>query len=228
MRGRGKGWGALRAENFIIVSRVNIRMNDKNTLMPSVLLLLVIPLIYGTANLDCIKSADCLERMVALIGIPMFTSLFSPEQSCGLYDIVALRPLSFRAVAALRIGISVVGTGVLVVVFEVFMCIWGSTFPFGAYAVRTLAACMALGFAGLLFASVVKSTVAGYLGAFCFYFLVQTGGCDGVFRPVTNGIHPLLIGFLCGTGAAIILFCKPVRGFPFSVSLLNFIKDLLH
>lgn len=186
-------------------------MNYKNTLIPSILLLLVIPLIYGTANLDYIKSADCMERMVALIGIPMFTSLFYPEQSHELYSIVALRQLPFRAVLALRIGISAAGTFVLVMVFEVYMCVCGSTFPFGAYAIRALAACTVLGFTGLLCASVVKNTVAGYLGAFCFYFVVQAKVNDSVFKPVTNGIHPSLILFLCGAGAAILLFCKPVH-----------------
>lgn len=184
-------------------------MNCKNTLIPSILLLLVIPLIYGTANLDYIKSADCLERMVALIGIPMFTSLLYREQSHDLYSIVALRPFPFRAFVALRIGISVAGTFVLVMVFEVYMCICGSTFPFGVYAVRAFAACTALGFAGLLCASVAKNTVAGYLGAFCFYLVAQAGIGDSVFKPVTNGIHPLLIVFLCSAGAAILLFCKP-------------------
>lgn len=196
----------MRTENFLTVLWANIRMNYKNTLIPSLLLLLVIPLIYGTANLDGIKSADCLERRVALIGIPMFTSLFYREQSHDLYSMVALRPFPFRAVMALRIGISTAGTFVLVMAFEIYMCVCGSTFPFGAYAVRALAACMSLGFAGLFCASVVKNTVAGYLGAFCFYFVIQAGAGDSVFRPVIYGIHPLLLVYLSGIGAAIILF----------------------
>ena len=66
-----------------------------------------------------------------------------------------------------------------------------------------------LGFAGLLCASLAKNTVAVYLGAFCFYFVVQAGVGDSVFKPVTNGIHPLLILSLNGVGAAFFLFCKP-------------------
>ena len=113
-----------------------------------------------------------------------------------------------QAVAALRIGISMAGTFVLVMTFEVYMCARGCHFLFGVCAVRAFAACMMLGFAGLLCASVAKNTVTGYLGAFSFYFLVQTGACDSVFKPVTNGIHPLLIIFLSGAGAAILLFCN--------------------
>lgn len=199
----------MRTENFLTVLWDNVRMNYKNTFIPSILLLMVIPLIYGTANLDCIKSADCLERMVALIGIPMFTSLFCREQSHDLYDMVALRRLSFRVVAALRIGISMAGTFALVMAFEIYMRTCGSIFPMGVYAVRAFVACMVSGFAGLLCASVVKSTIAGYLGAFCFCFVVQAGTGDSMFKPVTNGIHPLLVLFLCSAGAASLLFCKP-------------------
>lgn len=199
----------MRTENFLTVLGANVRMNYKNTLIPSILLLLVIPLLYGTADLDCIKSADCLERMVALVGIPMFTSLFYREQSHELYDMVALRLFSFRVVAALRIGISMAGTFVLVMVFEIYMRSCGSIFPMGAYAVRTLAACMGPGVAGLFCASVAKSTAVGYLGAFCFCFVVQAGPGDSIFKPVTNGIHPLLVLFLCSAGAAGLLFCKP-------------------
>lgn len=199
----------MKTENFLTVLWVNVRMNYKNTFIPSILLLSVIPLIYGTANLDGIKSADCLERMVALVGIPMFTSLFCREQSHDLYGMVALRPLSFRVVAALRIGISMASAFALVLVFAIYMRACGSIFPMGVYAVRAFAACMALGFAGLLCASVVKSTVAGYLGAFCYYFVVQAGTGDSMLKPVTNGIHPLLVLFVCSAAAASLLFCKP-------------------
>ena len=199
----------MRTENFLTVLRANIRMNYKNTLIPSILLLLIIPLIYGTANLDYIESADCLERMVALTGIPMLTSLFYREQSHDLYSMIELRPFPFRVVAALRIGISMAGTFVLVVVFEIYMRTCGSNFMFGVYAVRAFTACTVLGVAGLLCASVAKNTVAGYFGAFCFYFVEQAGVCDSVFKPVTNGIHPLLILILSGAGVAILLFCGP-------------------
>ena len=108
--------------------------------------------------------------------------------------------------AALRIGISMAGTFVLVMVFEIYMCARGCNLQFGVYAVRTFAACTVLGFAGLLCASLAKNMVAGYLGAFCFYFVVQAGAGASVFKPVTNGIHPLLILSLSGAGAALLLF----------------------
>lgn len=134
----------------------------------------------------------------------MFTPLLYRERSEDLYILVALRPFPLRAVAALRIGISAVMALVLILAFEVSMAVCGSTFPVGAYALRTLAVCMVFGFTGLLCASVMKNVVAGYLGAFVFYFAVQARGGDCVFRAVTNGIQPLLPLFLFGAVAAIL------------------------
>ena len=66
------------ARNLLTIIGSNFRLNFKQTLFPAILLLFVIPLIYGTTNLDSVKSADCLERMVALIGLPMFVPLLKP------------------------------------------------------------------------------------------------------------------------------------------------------
>ena len=76
----------MKAENLLTIIGVNIRMNYKYTLLPAIALLFVIPFVYGTANLDYLQSADCLEQMVALIGIPGFTPLIRQEHSRSLYE----------------------------------------------------------------------------------------------------------------------------------------------
>lgn len=161
----------MKAENLLTIITINIRMSYKYTILPAALLLLVIPFIYGTTNLDCLKSADCLERMVALIGIPMFTPLIWQEQSRSLYEMIALRTLSFRFVVLLRMVLSIIGTLLLIFIFELYMCICGCSFPFLDYAFRTLAASMILGLVGLFLSSITQNTICGYLGAFCFYFI---------------------------------------------------------
>lgn len=183
-------------------------MNYKYTLLPAVALLFVIPFIYGTANLNCLQSADCLERMVALIGIPMFTPLIRQEHSRSLYEMLALRRVSLRFIVLLRIVFSITVSFLLIFAFEIYMRICGCSFPLVPYAFRTLTAGMALGFTGLLMASIAKNTIGGYLCAFCFY-LVQTGNSGGLFKPVTNGIQLMPVLFLVGIGFAIIYFCKP-------------------
>lgn len=201
----------MEAGNMLTIIVANIRMNYRHTIMPAILLLFVIPFIYGTANLDCLKSADCLERMVALIGIPMFTALVGQEHSCGLYEMIALRSLSFRFVVLLRMGLSLICTLLLIFAFEIYMCICGCSFPFFAYAFQTLTASMTLGLAGLFLSSMTQNTIGGYVGAFCFYFTLQTKYFAGFFHPVTNGISFALVIFLGCICLAILCSCKFVR-----------------
>lgn len=184
-------------------------MNFKATFLPAAILLLVVPFFYGTANLDPLQSAACLERMVSLAGIPMFTGLVRQEYSRGLSEIIGLRPVSFRWIVLLRTGLSVIGTLLLICGFEVYMGICGCSFPFFGYAVRTLTASMAVGLAGLFVSLAVQNTAGGYLGAFCFYFAVQMGELGRFAKPVTNGIGGMLPVFLGGIGFGIIYFCRP-------------------
>lgn len=193
----------MKAENLLTIIGANIRMIYKYTLLPAIALLFMIPLIYGTANLDNLQSADCLERMAALIGIPMFTPLIRQEHSRSLYETIAFRQVSLRFIVLLRTVLSIIGSILLILAFEIHMRICGCSFPLFPYAFRTLAASMALGFTGLLLSSLVQNTIGGYLCAFCFYLIVQTGNLGELFRPVTNGIQFMLVLFLGGISLAI-------------------------
>lgn len=199
----------MKAENLFTIIAANIRMNYKYTLLPAIALLFMIPLIYGTANLDNLQSADCLERMAALIGIPMFTPLIRQEHSRSLYETIAFRQVSLRFIVLLRTMLSIIGSILLIFAFEIYMKMCGCSFPLFPYAFRTLAASMTLGFTGLLLSSIVRNTIGGYLCGFCFYLIVQTGNSGELFRPVTNGIQFMLVLFLGGISLAIIYFCKP-------------------
>lgn len=199
----------MKSENLRTIIAANMRMSFKYTILPAVLLLFLIPLVYGTANLDYLKSADCLERMVALIGIPMFTALVWQEHSRSLYEMVALRSFSFRLVVLLRMGLSVICTLLLIFAFEFYMCLCGCSFPFFSYAFRTLAASMILGLVGLFWSAVTQNTISGYFGVFCLYFLEQTKDFGGLFQPVTNGIRFALVLFFASIGFAIVCFSKP-------------------
>ena len=199
----------MKAENLFTIIAANIRMNYKYTLLPAIALLFMIPLIYGTSNLDHLQSADCLERMAALIGIPMFTPLIRQEHSRSLYETIAFRQVSLRFLVLLRTVLSIIGSILLIFAFEIYMRMCGCSFPLFPYAFRTLAASMTLGFTGLLLSSIVRNTIGGYLCAFCFYLIVQTGNSGELFRPVTNGIQFMLVLFLGGISLAILYFCKP-------------------
>lgn len=202
----------MKGGNLLTITGSNLHLNNKRTLLPTIALLLIIPLIYGTSGLDSVKSADCLGRMVALIGIPMFVPLLKPEQDSGMEAITALRPFPYPVIAALRIGLSMICTFALILIFEGYMKAGGCSFPLCAYAVRTLAAAAALGFAGLLASAASGNTAIGFLVSFCWYCVLQTEGIGSAFQSVSNGISVYQILLLAASGVAIaFLGCGSLR-----------------
>ena len=139
----------------------------------------------------------------------MFTPLIRQEHSRSLYETIAFRQVSLRFLVLLRTVLSIIGSILLIFAFEIYMRMCGCSFPLFPYAFRTLAASMALGFTGLLLSFLVRNTIGGYLCAFCFYFMVQTGKFGGAFRPVANGIQFELVLFLVCVGLAMVCFGKP-------------------
>lgn len=202
----------MKIANLRAIAASNLRMNARRTLLPAALLLCVISLIYGTSNLDGQKSADCLERMAALIGLPMFVPLLRPEQISDMGDLLALRPFPQWMIALLRMGLSLLGAAALILAFELWMRLNGCAFPLAAYALRTLAAAATLGWLGLLVSALSGKTIAGFLAAFCWYIFLQSAPVGGAFRPVTNGIDLWQGLLLPGCGAAILCFCVRSSG----------------
>lgn len=196
----------MEAGNLLTITYSNLRLNIKQTLLPAALLLLVIPLVYGTSNLDSAKSAECLERMVALVGLPMFVPLLRPEQEAGIDAMIVMRPFPYRAVVMLRVALSIVGAAALILAFEGYMRASGCTFPVGIYALRTLAAAMTLGFVGLMASAVSRSTALGFLVSFCWYCALQIESVGAAFRCVSNGIGVQQALALMVSGGAIIFF----------------------
>ena len=196
----------MEARNLYSIIISNFRLNFKQTLFPAILLLLVIPMIYGTSNLDSARSADCLERMTALIGLPMFVPLLKPEQNGGMDAIITMRSFPYRMIVVLRLMLSLTCTVALILIFEGYMRIGGCSFPVYAYALRTLAVTITLGFVGLLASAVSGNTTVGFLVSFCWYCVLQVESIGTIFKSVSNGISVYQVLLLLGSGAAIILF----------------------
>lgn len=89
----------------------------------------------------------------------------------------------------------------IVLAFEMYMIACGSTFPVFSYMFRTVVGAMLLGSCGLLLSFVTKSTVVGYLSAFCFYFVSQSDFLNSLLHVVSEGAnisHLFLIGISGG------------------------------
>lgn len=200
----------MEAKNLYAIIEANFRLNFKQTLFPAILLLLVIPMIYGTSSLDSVKSADCLERMTALIGLPMFVPLLKPEQNGGMDAMITMQLFPYRMIVVLRVALSLICTAALILVFEEYMHIGGCSFPVYVYTIRTLAVTVTLGFAGLLASAVSGNTGVGYLVSFCWYCALQIENVGAIFKSVSNGINVYQILLLLGSGAAIVVFSANV------------------
>lgn len=192
--------------NLLTITNSNLRLNMKQTLFPAILLLFVIPLIYGASNLDSVKSADCLERMVALIGLPMFVPLLKSEQNSGMNAIITMRPFPYWMIVVLRMMLSLTCTAALIFIFEGYMSIGGCSFPVSAYALRTLTATMTLGFVGLLASAISGNTAVGFLASFCWYCVLQVESLGAIFKSVSNGISVYQALLLLGSSVAIVFF----------------------
>lgn len=199
------------ARNLLTITGSNLRLNMKQTLFPAILLLFVIPLIYGTSNLDSVKSADCLERMTALIGLPIFVPLLKPEQNGGMDAIITMRPFPYRMIVVLRVVLSLICTVALIFAFEGYMRMGGCWFPVDVYALRTLVAAITLGFVGLLASAISGNTAVGFLVSFCWYCVLQVESVGAIFKSVSNGISVYQVLLLMGSGAAIIFFTNKAR-----------------
>lgn len=166
----------MEVKNFSEIMAANLRLMYKNTIIPAVIVLTIIPLIYGTSNLDAMKSAALLEQMAALIGIPMFVPILYPEQRDRVLEIITLRFLPYGMIILIRIILSTMGSLFLIILFEIYMWICGDSFPFFLYMLRTLAASMILGLPGLFLSSVFRNTIVGYLVSFSLYFFICRNG----------------------------------------------------
>lgn len=154
------------------------------------------------------KSADCLERMVALIGLPMFVSLLKPEQSGSMGAVIALRSFPYRIIVFVRLGISLFCTLVLILLFERYMRICGCAFPAVGYAFRTLVVSLMLGFTGLLASAASGNTALGFMVSFCGCFALQTEMFGRLLRAVSYGVGAGQILFLAASTLGIIVCVK--------------------
>ena len=77
-------------------------MAVKNNLILAAAYLLILPLLRGIANLDMVRSAECLEQAVILTGIFLIAPLPAPEQSKAIQDVVCTKKIPHWKILLLR------------------------------------------------------------------------------------------------------------------------------
>lgn len=104
-------------EKYCGIVKEQIRYNIGWQTGLSVLLLAGSPLILGIRNLDLVQSAKVLEMYVATIGIILFVPIFQPEQNKDLRDLIASKYTDIRWIYGVRVGLSVLVSGLLLFIY---------------------------------------------------------------------------------------------------------------
>ena len=79
--------------NVLDIFKTNFGLSLRNNLLLTICYLLLIPIIRGTANLDAVRSAECLEQSVTLVIVP----LNAPEQSKAIQEIIGTKEIAAMA-----------------------------------------------------------------------------------------------------------------------------------
>lgn len=189
--------------NLYIIVKENCKIVLRQGAYAAVMFLFLVPHLYGIANLNFEKAADCLGRLVALTGIPLFVFLLKPEQDSSLRDIILTKRFSYRISIFLRMIFAAFLSVVFICFFECFMLYQECDFPIGTYTIRTAGVSLLAGGVGLWGSALFRKTLAGVLVSIGFVFLFYnnfTGmvleGIPG-FVPVTEVLLYFSILLLC-------------------------------
>lgn len=147
-----------------------IRHHAALSILVSVIILIITPILFGTTQLDAAESAVPLEMFISLIGIVLFTPVFQPEQDDAVRDLVSSKYISTRLVYFIRTVCAailiILFTGLFVVYLQMQQCdvtVW--------LYLGTVANAVFLGALGMMTAALTNNTVIGYMIPLVYYAL---------------------------------------------------------
>ncbi len=172
------------------ILKTNFHLAIRNNLFLAVVYLLIVPLLRGIANLDAVRSAECLEQSVILIGMFLIVPLNAPEQSRTIREVVCTKKIPHWIILFLRLVMSMLLLIIMVGIFSGIMVRKNCTFPFIPYVTGTVISAMALGSIGFLVSELSNSVVAGYLVSVGYFLLNFLGSVsnDSPFYLFSMGI----------------------------------------
>lgn len=172
------------------IFKINFGLSLRNNLFLAICYLLIVPIIRGIANLDTVRSAECLEQSVILVGIFLIVPLNAPEQSKAIQEIIGTKKFPQWIVLLIRLTMALLLLIILTGIFAGIMKGKNCTFPIIPYVTGTFISEVALGSVGLLASVLSNSVVAGYLtamGYFLFNFIGDISS-ESIFYLFSMGI----------------------------------------
>jgi hypothetical protein len=163
-------------EKIRTIAVSNLRHNFLPHFILSVLLLLLTPFVFGTANIDAKTAAIPLEMFVSLIGIILLTPVFLPEQHENIRDVVESKATATISIYAIRIGIALLSMLALIAAFALYMKEKGCAIDFTVAVFGTFSGSVFLGALGLLAYGLSNAITVGYMVPMVYYMLNLFGG----------------------------------------------------
>lgn len=164
------------SEKIRSIAVSNLRHNFLPHFILSVLLLLLTPFVFGTANVDAKTAAVPLEMFVSLIGIILLTPVFLPEQSGSIRDVVESKATASVFVYSIRIGIALLSMLALIAAFVLYMKGNGCTVSPVSAVFGTFSSSIFLGALGLFIYGISDTLIVGYMAPMVYYMLNLFGG----------------------------------------------------
>ena len=102
-------------EKIISIAIINIKHQSALSILVAAVILVITPILFGTAYLNSIETAVPLEMFVSLIGIVLLPPVFQPEQDDTIRDLVSSKYISTNWVYCIR----TVYATILIIIFIV-------------------------------------------------------------------------------------------------------------
>ena len=178
----------------------------------SAAILLITPVLFGTANLDGEASAVPLEMFISLVGVALLTPVFQPEERKEIDDLVSSKYVEMRLIYLIRVAIAVLFIAGLVGAFTFYMRIRLCGVSWLLFA-GTVADAVFLGSLGMITAALAGNTVVGYMVPLVYYGINFGAGSKlgnfYLFSMYISEYEPKL--WILGAGVLLILAALAVK-----------------
>ena len=161
---------------YLQIGKVNLRLSLLPSLLLSVVLLLLSPLVMGVENLDASRTAAVLEMFVALIGIILITPINLPEQNKDIRDLVEAKYTSITVILLIRLIEAIVSLAILIGGYIIFLRLNHCSFPQLQFYLGTLAEALFVGGIGFCAYSIFNQIAIAYMLPLVYYIVSISPG----------------------------------------------------
>lgn len=155
---------------YLQISKINLKHNFLPQFLLSVLIILITPIIFGINNLSSSASWTPLEMFVSLIGIVLLVPVFIPEQNYEIADVVGSKFTSTSFVYIVRMIYSIAALIIFISLFCMGMKICGSEIYF-LHISGTIATSIFLGSLGIFALALSNSVIVSYMIPLIYYII---------------------------------------------------------